>query len=505
MLFFFNFYFFSSIIFCFLLFFIKNKNKLKVFILYSLIFSFFCSIFFFFIIENKLKITNLFIIFNFINTKYLNFLFIWSLDSFSLIFVALTTFILILSTIWSWNYSWNKKPLYIFFLLLDFLLKGCFFAFDIFTFFIFFESILIVILYLIGILGTHERKVKAIYFFYVYTLIGSFLILLGILILYFEVGSSALFILNNLNLTFQKQIFLWPLISLSFLIKIPVFPFHLWLPEAHVEASTLGSVFLAAILLKLGGFGFLKFTIPLLPFASIYYTPIIEILCCLGFFCCGFDALRQVDAKKIVAYSSVVHMNLVVLALFTNTLKGLLGALLMMVAHGLTSAGVFFCLGALYDRFLTRNILYFKGLVFVMPLFCTFMFVFTLTNIGFPGCINFISEVLCFAGIIQNNFSFTFFFLFFGLLVNTFYNFWFFNRVFFGSLKNFYYFKKTNNNLKKKKIVIKKFQKYQDVTKREFFTLFILIFWLFFWGIFPEKIINFVQVHFIYLNIRSLS
>ena len=186
------------------------------------------------------------------------------------------------------------------------------------------------------------------------------------------------------------------MISLSFLIKIPVFPFHLWLPEAHVEASTLGSVFLAAILLKLGGFGFLKFTIPLLPFASIYYTPIIEILCCLGFFCCGFDALRQVDAKKIVAYSSVVHMNLVVLALFTNTLKGLLGGLLMMVAHGLTSAGVFFCLGALYDRFLTRNILYFKGLVFVMPIFCTLMFIFTLTNIGFPGCINFIVKFYVF-------------------------------------------------------------------------------------------------------------
>ena len=127
--------------------------------------------------------------------------------------------------------------------------------------------------------------------------------------------------------------------------------------------------------------------------------------------------------KKIVAYSSVVHMNLVVLALFTNTLKGLLGGLLMMVAHGLTSAGVFFCLGALYDRFLTRNILYFKGLVFVMPIFCTLMFIFTLTNIGFPGCINFISEVLCFSGILQYNFSFTFFFLFFGLLVNTFYNF----------------------------------------------------------------------------------
>ena len=319
---------------------------------------------------------------------------------------------------------------------------------------------------------------------------GSFLILLALIILYFEAGTSGLFVLNNLNLSFKKQIFLWPLLSLSFLIKIPVFPFHLWLPEAHVEASTLGSVFLAAILLKLGGFGFLKFTIPLLPYASIYYTPIIEILCCLGFFCCGFDALRQIDFKKIVAYSSVVHMNLVVLAIFTNTLKGLLGAVLMMVAHGLTSAGMFFCLGALYDRFKTRNILYSKGLVHTMPIFCTLMFIFMLTNIGFPGSINFVSEVLCFCGILQYNFSFILIFLFFGLLINTIYNFWFFNKVFFGSLKT------KSFNLK---------VKYQDITQREFFTLIILVIWLFIWGLFPEKLINFCQVHLIYLNIRSLS
>jgi len=304
--------------------------------------------------------------------------------------------------------------------------------------------------------------------------------------------------LNNLNLTFKKQVFLLPLISLSFLIKIPVFPFHLWLPEAHVEASTIGSVFLAAVLLKLGGFGFLKFSIPMLPFASIYYTPIIEILCCLGFFLCGFDALRQIDAKKIVAYSSVVHMNLVVLAIFTNTLKGLLGAILMMVAHGLTSAGFFFCIGALYDRYLTRNILYFKGLVMVMPIFCTLLFIFMLTNIGFPGSINFISEILCFSGILQYNFSFIIFFLFFGLLINTFYNFLFFNRVFFGSLKTNYIYKNKN------KILIN-IKKYQDITKREFFTLIILIFWLIFWGLCPEKLINFTQIHLIYLNIRSLS
>jgi NADH:ubiquinone oxidoreductase subunit 4 (subunit M) len=210
---------------------------------------------------------------------------------------------------------------------------------------------------------------------------------------------------------------------LSFLIKLPIFPFHLWLPEAHVEASTIGSVFLASILLKLGGFGILKFILPLLPFASMYYTPLIEVLSCLGFFYCTISALRQTDLKKIIAYSSIVHMHLVLFSLFSFNIKGLLGSILLMVSHGLTSAGLFFCLGALYERFQTRNIFYIRHVCIYMPLFTTFFFFFILSNISFPGTINFLSEFLCLAGIFFKNKSLNCLFIFLGLVLNTFYSF----------------------------------------------------------------------------------
>ena len=193
--------------------------------------------------------------------------------------------------------------------------------------------------------------------------------------------------------------------------------------EAHVEASTLGSVFLAAILLKLGGFGILKFIIPLLPFASLYYTPLIEVVSCLGFVYCSLSALRQVDVKKIIAYSSVVHMHLVLFALFSFNLKGLIGSILLMFAHGLTSAGLFFCLGALYDRFLTRNVILLKAGVIHMPIFTTLFFIFILSNTGFPGTVNFISELLCLVGIFLISQSINLIFIFLGLVINTYYNF----------------------------------------------------------------------------------
>jgi len=326
--------------------------------------------------------------------------------------------------------------------------------------------------------------------FYIYTLLGSFFLLFSIIIFTFETGNCDVLNLINYNLIFKKQILIWPLFILSFLIKMPVFPFHLWLPEAHVEASTIGSVFLAAILLKLGGFGILKFILPILPFASKYYTPFIETISCIGFFYCSISALRQNDFKKIIAYSSVVHMHMVFFSLFSFNLKGLMGSLLLMVAHGLTSAGIFFSLGSLYERFLTRNVFYIKGISIYMPLFTCSLFLLILSNISFPGTINFISELLCLVGIFLTYKSLNFVFIGLGIILNTYYNFWFFNRISFG-----------NSYLKKKIHLLKN----QDLNKKEFYIFLFLIYFIIFFGLFPGLLIKNLEIFFIFLNLEIFT
>lgn len=243
---------------------------------------------------------------------------------------------------------------------------------------------------------------------------------------------------------------------MAFAIKIPMFPFHIWLPEAHVEAPTIGSVILASLLLKLGGYGFIRFTIPMFPEATEFFRPLIFTLCIISILYASLTTIRQIDLKRIIAYSSIAHMNIIVLGLFSNNQQGIDGAIYLMIAHGITSSALFFCVGILYDRYHTRLLMYYGGLVQVMPIFSTFFLIFTLANMGFPGTCNFIGELLVLYGLLQQNTIVTFFGAT-GIILSAVYSIWLYNRVIFGTLK------------------IKYNQNYIDITKLEYHILLVLI------------------------------
>ena len=263
------------------------------------------------------------------------------------------------------------------FLLLEFFLLQVFCVLDIFLFYIFFESVLLPMFLIIGVWGSRKRKIKAAYQFFLYTLIGSLFTLLAILTIYFETGTTDLQTLWNFTFSFERQVVLWIAFFLSFAIKIPMIPFHIWLPEAHSEAPTAGSIILAGILLKLGGYGFLRFSLPLLPEASVYFTPFVYILSLAAIIYASLTTIRQIDLKKIIAYSSISHMGVVTLGLFSYNLEGLEGSLFLMLSHGLVSSALFFCIGILYERYHTRILKYYSGLVYVMPLFVTYFLFLT--------------------------------------------------------------------------------------------------------------------------------
>ena len=340
--------------------------------------------------------------------------------------------------IWS---STNKQIIFLnlyvsFFLFLEFAILGAFCSLDLLLFFLFFEIILIPMIFLIGLWGSNLRKLRAMYMFLIYTALGSIFILLAILIIYLEKYTTNFNYLfyNTSPFSEKKQKFLWWLFFLGLAIKIPIFPLHIWLPEAHVEASTEGSIILASLLLKLGGYGFLRTCLPLCPYASIYYLPVIYTFCIFSIIYASFIALRQNDFKKIIAYSSIAHMNIVVLGLFSLNIQGLQGAMFLMVGHGLASSGLFFLVGNLYDRYRTRLITYYGGLFQTMPIFSIFFFIFILTNFSFPGTCNFIGEFLILIGFSNSNLFVTFFIAFSSILTVG-YSILLFNKVIFSSIK----------------------------------------------------------------------
>ena len=380
---------------------VKNSSTAKMSALWTSIINFLISLYIPINFDPNIphfQFVNSFSWFNNDNLK-----FAVGIDGISLPFVILSTFLIPLCIYFMWNIEKKKMKLYLSsFLLIETFLIGAFSAIDLFSFYIFFESILIPMYLIVGVWGG-SRRIYSAYKFFLYTLLGSVLMLIAIIFLYQEFGTTEIPKILNFNLPFYIQIWLWLAFFSSFAVKIPMWPFHTWLPDAHVEAPTEGSVILAAILLKLGGYGFIRFNLSILPDASIFFTPLIYFLSVVAVIYTSFIALVQNDMKKLIAYSSVAHMGFVTIGIFSANIQGIHGAILQMISHGLISAALFFSIGSIYNRYNTKDIGYFGGLISVMPKFAVFFLIFSLGSIGFPGSSGFIGEFLTLLAVFSKN------------------------------------------------------------------------------------------------------
>lgn len=389
-------------------------------------------------------------------------------DGISLLFILLSTLLISLCILASWDsIKTSIKEYYSYFLLMDTLLIFVFSCLDLITFYIFFESILIPMYLIIGIWGSRTRKIKAGYQFFLYTLIGSVLMLLAIFIVYFETGTTDYQLVNNFVFSDKRQLLLWLCFFISFAIKVPMVPFHIWLPEAHVEAPTAGSVILAGVLLKMGTYGLLRFSIGLFPEGSLFFSPLVYTMSVIAIVYTSLTTLRQIDLKKMIAYSSVAHMGFVTIGIFSFNIQGLEGSLIIMLSHGFISSGLFLCIGVLYERHHTRLLKYYSGLTQVLPFFSiTFLF-FSMANLGFPGLSSFVGEFCTLVGAFENNTTVAFLSAI-GMVLGAAYSLWLCNRVLFGTLH------------------IEYISQYKDLSRREFAILFPLIICTLWLGVYPE-------------------
>ncbi len=354
-------------------------------------------------------------------------------DGISMLFVILTTFLMPLCILASWESVEERvKEYMIAFLVLETLMLGVFCALDLFLFYLFFEAVLIPMFLIIGIWGG-KRRIYASFKFFLYTLLGSVLMLLAMLSMYSIGGTSDIPTLMTTKFPVPLQGWLWLAFLASFAVKMPMWPVHTWLPDAHVEAPTAGSVILAAILLKMGGYGFLRFSLPMLPVASHDYAPLIFALSIVAIIYTSLVALAQEDVKKLIAYSSIAHMGYVTMGIFTFTVQGIDGAIFQMLSHGIVSAALFLCVGVVYDRMHTREISAYGGLVNRMPIYAFTLMVFTMANVGLPGTSGFVGEFLTLLGAFQAN-TWVAFFATFGVILSAAYALYLYRRMIFGEL-----------------------------------------------------------------------
>jgi NADH-quinone oxidoreductase subunit M len=355
-------------------------------------------------------------------------------DGISLPFVILTTALMPICIIASWLPIQRRvKEYMIAFLVLETLMVGTFCALDLTLFYLFFEGGLIPMFLIIGIWGG-PRRVYATFKFFLYTFLGSVLMLLAIMAMYWDAGTTDIPVLLRHAFPRSLQTWAWLAFFASFAVKMPMWPVHTWLPDAHVEAPTAGSVILAAILLKMGGYGFLRFSLPMFPEASVAFAPLVFTLSVVAIIYTSLVALVQEDMKKLIAYSSVAHMGFVTMGIFTATTQGVAGGIFQMISHGIVSGALFLCVGVVYDRMHTREIAAYGGLVNRMPLYAAAFMVFTLANVGLPGTSGFIGEFLTLIGTFRINPSVAFFATF-GLILSAAYALWLYRKVVFGTLR----------------------------------------------------------------------
>ena len=365
-------------------------------------------------------------------------------DGISLPFVLLTTFFFPITIYASWEVTHRVKEYFACFLLLETLILGVFTSLDMILFYLFFEGGLIPMFLIIGIWGGRDR-IYAAFKFFLYTLLGSLLMLVAMIYMYFDAGSTDIVTLLNHQFSYEgieilgwhivggAQTLMWLAFFASFAVKMPMWPVHTWLPDAHVQAPTAGSVILAAILLKLGGYGFLRFSLPMFPVASEILAEFVFFLSVVAVIYTSLVAMMQEDIKKLVAYSSVAHMGFVTMGIFAANQQGVDGAMFQMISHGFISGALFLCVGVIYDRLHTREIAAFGGLVNRMPVYATVMMLFTLANVGLPGTSGFVGEFLTVAGIYQVS-TWTAFGAATGVILSAAYALWLYRRVIFGDL-----------------------------------------------------------------------
>lgn len=398
------------------------------------------------------------------------------IDGLSLYLIILTTFLFPVCVLIAWSaVKTYTKEYFVALLLLESFLIAVFTLLDLFLFYIAFEATLLPMFFIVGIWGSRSRRINAAYQLFLYTLFGSVFMLIGILYIWYSTGTTNYEILTRISFSSTDQIFLWLAFFLSFAVKIPMVPFHIWLPEAHVEAPTAGSVILAGILLKLGGYGLLRFSVVLFPFATSYFSPFVISLSLLGIVYASLSTLQQVDLKKIIAYSSIAHMGFVTLGIFSLNVFGLEGSILLMLSHGVVSSALFLSVGVLYDRFQTRLVRNYGGLVQTMPLFSVIFLILSLANLSLPLTSSFIGEIFVVLGAFQNS-PVAALFSCFSMVLGAAYSMWLANRICFGNVKTI----STVANF--------------DLSRREFFILTPFVILTFLLGIFPELILQTLHV-----------